>query len=1447
MNKIYLNQHGRGRFLLTLLTILFYAGLNAQNWEYIGSSSGISASGAGSVSTGLDQDGNIYVSYYDTSVSKGTVQQYSGGAWSYVGGTAGITEGFANYNSFSVHSSGNLYFTNQNNGMQVRQFDGSSWNLLTPATTNAINYQTSAVTGGNMLLVANGENSGTVKRYSGGTWEQVGATGFTAGVPFFMDAVIDSNDKMYISFSNNGYVHVYENDVTAGSSTAWTPTGGEANIAPASSSENYKSAIAIDSDDNLYLAYVSNTAGGQKLNVKKYDGTSWTQLGAANFTTGRVQHVSIAVSSDGTPYVAVSNWEDADFLKNYVVGYNEAEDTWEQIGDGYISAGQATYNSLQVDSDNNLLLAFADSNVGKLVMMTYDLDTSEETPETTINPVTITSGFNHDIIANGIGNASTSSDIGFDEVNSRALVSLDFQPTSGSGFPTYGLPTNGLITSAITSDVTFQLADYSGDNALFLTPNYVGTGTSTGTLELSVENATNLYLLTATAGGGVQYLPLNVTINFDDNTTQDATISVSDWYSGTSAAIQGIGRVNRANNNLEGNATDPRLYEYTIAVDAANQNKTITSIDFSFDGQQTAEYGNEIRLSLLAVSAQNTSSNQSLECVFTPLSLTGFNHDVVAEGTGGNANEKASHPIDGANAFFAQDFVPTNPHASGASAAAYGGGLPNDGYIDSSATEGLMYQVADYTTNNALVLRNSTTNTGTLELTEQKKAEKLYIAWVSAEGSNSVDVAVNFADGSSQTFTSQNASDWWSTNPNATTVAMGSIGRVSVITTAPWAPVNSFSGLTQTQLFQTEFILDEENHNKLIESVTFNKETSSNNATTTAVIALSICETQGETQINPETLAINTLNDVPAEITTNGGTLQLEAAVSPEGASQAVVWSVTEGSDFATVDENGLVTATGNGAVTVTATSTIDDTISNTITITISGQEISYCTPVFTSNLGCGNYRLRNVSIGDIENDATAASCLTSDYLSLNTTHELGETVNFSITLGNWMSFAIYADFNADGDFDDEGEMLFAGNPAWVTAVETVTNSFVLPSDITPGNYRMRVVAVWGDNSDNPPVTEGQACDTFNREGSGNFHDYTLTIIEQQNNVAVNTQGSVPAEITVDNGTLQLVATVTPVAQDVTWTIVSGNEYATVDANGVVTATDNGTVTVRAALAGDATIYDEIEITISNQTVAVTGITVTVQDNAPAEIITNGGTLQLIATITPEDATNTDVTWSITSGSEYATVDENGVVTAIANGTVTVRATSDADSTIYDEIDVVISNQTVAVTSITVTVQDNAPAEITTENGTLQLIATITPEDATNTDVTWSITSGGEYATVDENGVVTAIANGTVTVRATSDADGTIYAEIEIVINIPLSTADFEKSNFTIYPNPVFDVVNIQTSREIQEVKLYNIVGQEVYTGTSSVINLHNFQAGYYVVQVSFKNGNVSSVKIIKQ
>ena len=70
--------------------------------------------------------------------------------------------------------------------------------------------------------------------------------------------------------------------------------------------------------------------------------------------------------------------------------------------------------------------------------------------------------------------------------------------------------------------------------------------------------------------------------------------------------------------------------------------------------------------------------------------------------------------------------------------------------------------------------------------------------------------------------------------------------------------------------------------------------------------------------------------------------------------------------------------------------------------------------------------------------------------------------------------------------------------------------------------------------------------------------------------------------------------------------------------------------------------------------VSVTGVSL----NTTAETITTaGGTVQLIATVAPANASNQNVTWS-TSDASVATVDATGKVTAVGNGTATITATT---------------------------------------------------------------------------------------------------------------------------------------------------------------------------------------------
>ena len=75
---------------------------------------------------------------------------------------------------------------------------------------------------------------------------------------------------------------------------------------------------------------------------------------------------------------------------------------------------------------------------------------------------------------------------------------------------------------------------------------------------------------------------------------------------------------------------------------------------------------------------------------------------------------------------------------------------------------------------------------------------------------------------------------------------------------------------------------------------------------------------------------------------------------------------------------------------------------------------------------------------------------------------------------------------------------------------------------------------------------------------------------------------------------------------------INGTGQASISATGLVTAIDNGTVTARATANDGSGVFGTLVITISNQVIPVSGITVTGTGGATT-INTVGGTLQLSA------------------------------------------------------------------------------------------------------------------------------------------------------------------------------------------------------------------------------------------
>lgn len=179
--------------------------------------------------------------------------------------------------------------------------------------------------------------------------------------------------------------------------------------------------------------------------------------------------------------------------------------------------------------------------------------------------------------------------------------------------------------------------------------------------------------------------------------------------------------------------------------------------------------------------------------------------------------------------------------------------------------------------------------------------------------------------------------------------------------------------------------------------------------------------------------------------------------------------------------------------------------------------------------------------------------------------------------------------------------------------------------------------------------------------------------------------------------------------------------------------------------------------------VLVTGITVSGTENT-SSIVTDNGTLQLNKTIFPADATNQTVRWSIINGTGLATLSSTGLVTALYNGSVTVKATANDGSGVYGTMTIIISNQVIPVTGITLS-GNGGSSSISTDDGTLQLNAAVLPSDATNKSVRWSVVNGTGQAVISSTGLLTAISNGTVTAKATANDGSGVYGTLNISIS----------------------------------------------------------------------------------
>lgn len=141
-----------------------------------------------------------------------------------------------------------------------------------------------------------------------------------------------------------------------------------------------------------------------------------------------------------------------------------------------------------------------------------------------------------------------------------------------------------------------------------------------------------------------------------------------------------------------------------------------------------------------------------------------------------------------------------------------------------------------------------------------------------------------------------------------------------------------------------------------------------------------------------------------------------------------------------------------------------------------------------------------------------------------------------------------------------------------------------------------------------------------------------------------------------------------------------------------------------------------------------------------SETVEVGDESNYTAVVTPETSDILDVAWSVEDDTGSATITEEGTLTALEPGTVTVKAVVGG---IEGTMEVTI---TLAVASVTVTGDD---VVFLGENAAYAFV--LDPVNATFDEAEWTVLAGTGSATIDDEGVLSPVSAGTVTVRATID------------------------------------------------------------------------------------------------
>ena len=404
---------------------------------------------------------------------------------------------------------------------------------------------------------------------------------------------------------------------------------------------------------------------------------------------------------------------------------------------------------------------------------------------------------------------------------------------------------------------------------------------------------------------------------------------------------------------------------------------------------------------------------------------------------------------------------------------------------------------------------------------------------------------------------------------------------------------------------------------------------------------------------------------------------------------------------------------------------------------------------------------------------------------------------------------------------------------------EVVTGATLDPADAgnltyTSSNSSVAVV----ENDMIKGLRQGVANITVSFAGNENYaaaENKTIAVTVHLNDACIEAKDM---ELNAgENATIEY--TTTPEGLKTTFVPDESGVYS-VDENGVVNALKGGNATIVVKVGGDG-VYAE-----NSTTVTVTVNKVPSEINIANETVNlkANGEVPVGATLSPADAGNL----TYTSGNSSVAVVENGMIKGLRRGVAYITV-----SFAGDDKYIAAENKTISVSV------GLADAGVTVNNDTLDLKvgdtfvinATTVPEGL---NVTYVGDDSGVYS-VDENGVVTALRNGTGFIIV-SVGDDEVYAKNTTVVTVSVSLKDAgvvadpdsldllvgETGKFNVVTNPEDLNIEVSSSNEsVATVKLINRVPTVTAVGEGSAVITLTINEKDYV-----KNSTTVNVKVVK-